>query len=429
MPDTPTHFFDLTRDALIAWCADHRMPRFRADQLLQWVYQRGIIDPQQMTDFSKADRVMLASQMTFTTGRVVQHQLATDGTQKLLVDWGRIKSEVGSGKAEVGRKSEVGSRKAEVQKTDTAALNFPLPTSGFRLSSSGFRLQTECVMIPAESKISGKLRRTACISSQVGCPVGCKFCASGLGGLDDNLTAGRIVEQVWWLNQVLKSEVGSGKAEVQNAPATSDFRLPTSDFPAITHIVFMGMGEPLSNFNAVTAAVRALNAEWAFNLSGRRITISTVGLPAQIRRLADQLDVPVTLAISLHAPNDELRRQLIPWASFTTIWQILEAGQYYFEKTGREVVLEYILLRQVNDQPDHARELAEVAKTLRAKVNLIRYNEVKGIAFGRPDTDDVRRFQQLLQQAGVNTHIRASRGRDIAAACGQLRHEQASGAA
>ncbi|MHB1156774.1 MAG: 23S rRNA (adenine(2503)-C(2))-methyltransferase RlmN [Phycisphaerales bacterium] len=382
MPDAPTHFFDLTRESLLAWCADRRMPRFRADQLLKWVYERGIIAPDQMTDFSKADRAMLASQMTFTTGRIVQHQLATDGTQKLLVDWAP-------------------------------------------------RLQTECVMIPATSKISGKLRRTACISSQVGCPVGCKFCASGLGGLDDNLTAGKIVEQVWWLNAI--SDCGLLIADCKTAaPATPPFN-PQSAIPnpqsKITHVVFMGMGEPLSNFNAVTAAVKTLNAEWGFNLSGRRITISTVGLPAQIRRLADQLDVPVTLAISLHAPNDELRRQLIPWASFTTIAQILEAGQYYFEKTGREVFLEYILLRHVNDQPEHARELAQVAKTLRARVNLIRYNEVKGMPFGRPDSDDVITFQQLLQQQGVNTHIRASRGRDIAAACGQLRHEQASGAA
>lgn len=256
-------------------------------------------------------------------------------------------------------------------------------------------------MIPAENA-EGKPRRTACISSQVGCPVGCRFCASGLGGLEDNLTAGQIVEQVWQLNQLpeLKS-LGQ----------------------CITNVVFMGMGEPLSNFDNVTRAVRTLTAEWGFGLSARRITISTVGLPAQIRRLADKDLPPVTLAISLHAPNDELRRKLIPWAQYTSIDAILDAADAYFQKTGREITLEYILLRDVNDRPEHAAELAAIARRLRCNVNLIRYNEVAGIPFGRPATDDVRRFQDILRSRGINAHIRASRGRDIAAACGQLRHE------
>jgi 23S rRNA (adenine2503-C2)-methyltransferase len=149
-----------------------------------------------------------------------------------------------------------------------------------------------------------------------------------------------------------------------------------------------------------------------------------VGLPAQIRRLAE-LDMPITLAISLHAPNDELRRQLIPWADYVSIAQLLDAGRYYFERTGREITLEYILLRGVNDQPPHAHELATVAKKLRSNINLIRYNEVRDLPFNRPATDDVLAFQNILRAAGVNTHIRASRGRDIAAACGQLRHEHA----
>jgi 23S rRNA (adenine2503-C2)-methyltransferase len=146
-------------------------------------------------------------------------------------------------------------------------------------------------------------------------------------------------------------------------------------------------------------------------------------LPKAIERLAEQLDLPVTLALSLHAPNDELRRELIPWAEYTTISDLLASCQKWFEKTGREITLEYTLLRGVNDRPQHAAELAKLAKTLRANVNVIRYNEVAGTPFARPLDQDVRAFQAALRDKNINAHIRASRGRDIAAACGQLRHE------
>jgi len=188
-------------------------------------------------------------------------------------------------------------------------------------------------------------------------------------------------------------------------------------------VVFMGMGEPLANFEPVVHAAQTLCAPWGMGISARKITISTVGLPAQIRRLA-AVGLPFNLAISLHAPNDALRRQLIPWAQYVTIEQLLAAARAYFDQTGREVTLEYILLRGVNDRPEHARELVELAHSLRGNVNLIRYNEVQGLPYQRPDDRDVLRFQEILRRAGVNAHIRASRGRDIAAACGQLRHEQ-----
>jgi 23S rRNA (adenine2503-C2)-methyltransferase len=247
-------------------------------------------------------------------------------------------------------------------------------------------------MIPTEK------RRTACISSQVGCPVGCRFCASGLGGLDGNLTAGQIVEQAWRLAQI----PGVGR---------------------ITNIVFMGMGEPLSNYAAVTDAIRRLNAEWGMGISARKITVSTVGLPAAIRKLA-AFELPVTLALSLHAPNDDIRKELIPWAAYATIDELIDACDAYFEASGREITFEYLLLRGVNDRIEHAKELAGLAKRLRANVNLIRYNEVAGLPYERPMTDDVHAFQDVLRTRGVAVHIRASRGRDIAAACGQLRHEK-----
>ena len=174
------------------------------------------------------------------------------------------------------------------------------------------KLETECVMIPTES------RKTACVSSQIGCPVGCRFCASGIGGLDANLTTGQIIEQVWTLSTL----PGAGR---------------------ISHIVFMGMGEPLVNFEQVTRAVQNLMADWGMGISGRRITISTVGLPAQIRRLAD-LRLPVTLAISLHAPNDVFSQKLIPWADYFTVYELIEVCRYYFERSGREVTIEYLSL-------------------------------------------------------------------------------------
>ena len=190
----------------------------------------------------------------------------------------------------------------------------------------------------------------------------------------------------------------------------------------ITNVVFMGMGEPLANYNAVMKAIRVLHDPKCLNMGARRITISTVGVPSRMRDLAGE-DLPINLAISLHAPNEQLRRELIPWAEHFAIDEILDAARFYFDRTGREITLEYILLAAVNDHPQHARELAAVCKTLRANVNLIRYNEVEGLPFGRPDANDVVNFQNILRHNGVNTHVRKSRGRDIDAACGQLRRK------
>jgi len=382
------HIFEHTPDTLAGWCESVGMPKFRAKQILEWVYQKGIADPALMTSLSKRDRDLLAAEMTFLSGTIVRRQTATDGVEKLLIEWTE---------GTEGRRHE-----------GTEGVTLPVVGSATGDTSR----QTECVMIPSED------RRTACISSQVGCPVGCRFCASGLGGLEGNLSAGRIVEQVWRLGDAIRESGGEGAGPGPLAARGSKSR--------ITNVVFMGMGEPLANFAAVTSAIRTICALWGMGISARKVTISTVGLPQAIERLADQFDLPVTLALSLHAPNDEVRRQLIPWAEYTTIKDLLAACQKWFAKTGREITLEYTLLRGVNDRPEHAAELAQVARTLRANINLIRYNEVEGLPFKRPRTDDVREFQELLRARGVNAHIRASRGRDIAAACGQLRHEARS---
>jgi 23S rRNA (adenine2503-C2)-methyltransferase len=317
--------------------AELGMPEFATKQILSWIYEKGVDNVDAMTNISKRYRDLLDERLYFRRSSKVVEKIASDNTRKLLLAW------------------DEGSKK------------------------------TETVMIPTPK------RNTACVSSQVGCPVGCTFCASGLDGLEGNLDVGQIVEQVISLGA-----------------------------DSISNIVFMGMGEPLANYDAVTRAIRILNAPWGCGIGARKITVSTVGLPAAIERLAT-FDIPVTLALSLHAPNDELRKQLIPWAKFAPIEDLLKSCAKYFSATGREITLEYLLLSGVNDRIAEAKELAELCHTLRCNVNLIRYNEVENIAFKRPQSAQVRRFQETLQNAGVNAHIRASRGRDIDAACGQLK--------
>lgn len=315
------------------------MPTFAGKQVLDWIYKKQISSVDEMTNISKEKRELLGERLFFRRSKCLKTQKASDGTIKKLLAW------------------DDGSK------------------------------QTETVMIPAKG------RKTACVSSQIGCPVKCTFCASGIGGLEGSLDVGQIVEQV--------IEIGGNE---------------------ISNVVFMGMGEPLANFNAVTRAIRILNAPWGLGIGARKITVSTVGLPVAIEKLA-AFDIPITLALSLHAPNDEVRQQLIPWARFSPIKDILNACSTYFDATGREITLEYLLLGGVNDRTADAKELIGLCKTLRCNVNLIRYNEVPELDFTRPKTEQVRRFQETLTKAGVNTHIRASRGRDISAACGQLKRE------
>ncbi len=345
--------------SLTVACEAIGLPRRTGGQIMKWVYEKGVVDFALMSDLGKEPRTRLQERFSTLQGTVIRHQVASDATQKLLIEWG-----------------EPAAKPAD---------------SALRLTETHSDKQTETVLIPTDD------RQTACVSSQIGCPVGCKFCASGIGGLDGNLSAGRIVEQVWRLGQL----PGVGR---------------------VSNVVFMGMGEPLANFEQVTQAIRTINAPWGLGIGARKITVSTVGLPAAIRKLCT-LEIPVTLALSLHAPFDELRRSIIPWAEYSTIEELLDACQEWFVKTGREITLEYILLGGVNDRFEHAEELARLARSMRANVNLIRYNEVKGLPFLRPTNEDVRLFQETLRERGANSHIRASRGRDIAAACGQLRHE------
>jgi 23S rRNA (adenine2503-C2)-methyltransferase len=246
----------------------------------------------------------------------------------------------------------------------------------------------ECVLIPDGA------RQTACLSTQAGCAMGCAFCASGLAGWRRDLTGGEILQQALHLQR----ETGA----------------------ALTNAVFMGVGEPLANYGATVSAVGGLVDPRRGGLSARKLTVSTVGLPEAIRRLAGE-DWPITLAISLHAPTDELRVQLMPTAARYPIAEVLAAARRFYASHHREVTLEYIVLAGVNDTPDCATKLAELARSVRCNVNLIRYNPVPALPFRRPDEQRVRAFADRLSRRGVNVQVRRSRGGQSQSACGQLR--------
>lgn len=255
----------------------------------------------------------------------------------------------------------------------------------------GPQQEVETVSIPA-----GK-RLTACISTQFGCPVKCAFCASGQSDFAGNLSAGQIIEQL------LRLQIQADRSNKR-----------------IGNLVVMGMGDPLLNYENVIKAVRIINSPYSFHIAARHITISTVGLPDQIRRLADE-ELQVTLAISLHSPDQAVREELIPLAQKHRLDQIIDAARYYFQRTGREVTLEYLMLDGINISQTDARQLAAIAQTIRANVNLIAYNPTDQSRFKAPDESDIMQFLHHLQRLDVNVHLRASKGRDIDAACGQLR--------
>ena len=253
MPETAPNFerpdfFGLMPDELDGALKPLGWPSFRANQVRDWAYKKMVADPARMSNLAKADRDLLSSRLSFVTSVVTRRQDSEDGTQKLLLTW---------------------------------------PNGA----------NAETVMIPDGD------RRTACVSSQVGCPVGCKFCASGLEGVKGNLTAGQVVEQIWRLNEILHERQ-----------------------ERVTNVVFMGMGEPLANYANVMKAIRIMHDPAHFNIGGRRITISTVGVPAKMRELARE-GLPLNLAISLHAPNEPLRKQLIPWADHFAFGDFISAAQ------------------------------------------------------------------------------------------------------
>jgi 23S rRNA (adenine2503-C2)-methyltransferase len=338
------HLLDDLDAQLERWAAEVNAPAYRVGQVRKWLFQKRAGSFDEMSDLPKALRADLAERFRLWSTDVVKHTTAEDGTEKLLL----------------------------------------------QLADGG---QVECVLLRDTS------RRTICISTQVGCGMGCVFCASGLEGVERNLTTGEIVEQMLRLQRLL----------------SPDERL--------SHIVVMGMGEPLANLDQLLAALEYAHRDDGLGISARRITISTVGLPPAIDRLARQQQ-NYRLAISLHAPNDELRNQLVPVNKNIGIDAIMAAANRYFDVSGRRLTFEYVLLADVNDQPEHARQLARLLAGREALLNVIPYNPVAGLPYDTPTPERRQAFRAILEQGGIRVKFRHRKGNRIDAACGQLRHSQ-----
>jgi 23S rRNA (adenine2503-C2)-methyltransferase len=341
-----TSIKSLTLEELSKYFAAQGERPFRAKQVVDWLYQKRIGSFDEMTDLSATTRTRLASEFGFVRPEVVRVLGAKDTTRKFL----------------------------------------------FRLSDGSL---IESVLIPASPALYGETsdRRTACVSTQVGCAYGCKFCASGLEGFARNLEAGEIVDQL------LAIEKESGEK--------------------IDNIVFMGMGEPLANLTNLLRAIRIINAPWGLGIGARHITISTSGLAPQIRKLATE-PTQFRLAISLHGATDEVRSQIMPINRKYNLAVLLQACDFYVAQKKR-LMFEYILIAGVNDSDEQAQQLARHAQRLSAKINLIPYNTVEGLPWSRPSRNRQETFLRILRHHGAVATLRREKGHDIDAACGQLR--------
>jgi len=261
--------------------------------------------------------------------------------------------------------------------------------------TDGTPVETVLIQYPS-SKINGHPRSTICVSTQIGCAMGCVFCATGQMGFEKNIQAEEIVAQVIHFANILQQR---GEH--------------------VTNLVFMGMGEPMANYDEMIRAVRILTHDRGFGIGQRNITISTIGIMSGIDKLAEE-NLQVGLAISLHAPNNELRKKLVPTAGPNSVEEIVEASRRYFKKTGRRVTFEYALMEGINDSPEIAAELARLLHGNGTHVNLIPINPTAG-NFKRPTQDNIHEFEQILSNAGVNCTVRIEKGTEISAACGQLR--------
>ncbi len=332
---------DLDLNALTEWLKSVGQPSFRAKQIRRWLVECRITSFEQMTDVPAKLRSQLAEAFRFSPFDVVDHQISRDDTEKLLL----------------------------------------------RLHDGEL---VECVLMRDPD------RRTVCISTQVGCAMGCVFCASGLLGVKRNLTPTEIIEQVLVLHRMMK------------------------DDERITNVVVMGIGEPLANYRSLMESLTFLTADDGFGLGARRITVSTVGLPEKIRELAKS-GQQYNLAVSLHAPNDTLRTEIVPVNRSIGIQEILAAADEYFEITGRRISYEYVLMAGINDRLEHAEELATLLRGRNAHVNLIPMNGVNELVMTAPRDPETQQFLEVLERRGVTATVRKRKGADIDAACGQLR--------
>ncbi len=339
--DARRALLEVPTEEMLAWLRARGQAPLRARQMHRWLLAGRATSFEQMSDLPKQLRDELATAFRPLGSEIARHLTSSDGTHKLLL----------------------------------------------RLHDHQV---IECVLLHEAN------RRTVCISTQVGCGMGCVFCASGIGGLVRNLTPGEIVEQLIHARNLL----------------------PVKE--RLTHIVVMGMGEPLANLDALLEALSLATSQQGLGIGARHITISTVGLPAKIRRLAD-LKKQYHLAVSLHAPNEELRARIVPTTEKTGLSEILEAADYFYAVTGRQVTYEYVLLRDINDQPAHAAELAKLLRGRQAHINLIPFNDVEGLPYRRLTQQALTDFVAILRNAGLSVKVRKRKGADIDAACGQLR--------
>lgn len=337
----------LKTEELRALVQEDGEPEYRGSQLAEWIYRRGAHTFEDMTNLPDQLRSQLSKEYEVGRSQTLTAQHSRDGTTKLLL-----------------------------------------------AMRDGAKVET--VGLPYADRFS------CCLSTQVGCPVACVFCATGLSGYTRNLTVGEIVDQALAVQEA-----------VRNQPLQID-----SHTCRIDHVTFMGMGEPLLNYVATVKAMRLLNSE--LGISMRHLTVSTVGFVPGIRKLAQE-KMQVTLAISLHAPTDDLRRQLIPGMSRWSVAEIVDACREYMQQTGRRVTFEYCLLDGVNDGLAEAHELAKALHGLNCHVNLIPYNPVSRLTFHAPPRKRIRAFREILDGGGIRVTQRVQRGSDIDAACGQLR--------
>jgi 23S rRNA (adenine2503-C2)-methyltransferase len=331
---------------------------------MKWIYKHGIADFDRMSDLARDFRALLKERAEVRPPEIVTTQVSADGTRKWML---RAPGPVGNGVTPAREQA------------------------------------IEMVFIPEPG------RGTLCISSQVGCALDCSFCSTAQQGFNRNLDVAEIVGQVWLANLEL----------ARDAPSRGEDGFVPLEERIVTNVVFMGMGEPLANYRNVVPAMELMLDDLGFELSRRRVTLSTSGLAPQILRLADECNV--ALAVSLHAPNDELRNQLVPINRKHPISELLEACWVYLEKqNGRSITFEYVMLEGVNDSERHAQELIQLLRGREAKVNLIPFNPFPGTRYRRSRPEVISRFRDLLNGNGIVATTRRTRGDDIDAACGQL---------
>ncbi len=357
-----TDLLALTLPELQQWMTDHKQPAFRAKQVYSWLYQRLVNDFAAMSNLPQNLRELLAEETTIGPGIIRSEQHSKDDrTRKILLEL-----------------------------------------------VDGKLIESVLMLYPPLSESSA--RATVCVSSQAGCAFGCTFCATGQMGFERNLSTGEIVAQVLFFARELKQ-----------APWSAPGLPGSKSIDHVTNIVLMGMGEPLHNYKNVLQALRILNSSDGFNLGARHITVSTAGLVPAIRQLSKEA-LQINLAISLHAPTDELRGKTMPINRKYPLKELLAACQDYIAATRRQVTFEYVLLAGVNDTSEHAEQLAKLLAPLKqfAHVNCIPVNATAA-NYQTPGPEAIRQFRHVLFERGISNSVRAERGDDIAAACGQLR--------